>query len=106
MEVTISVDAVIKVAALLTALGVIGGVVLKCVQFVQRQKAQDKELTAIKEQHKEDKAAIQSEQTLICYGLAACLDGLVQLGCNHSVTTAKEKLDKHLNLAAHQQEAT
>lgn len=95
MEVTISVDAVIKAAALLTALGVIGGVVVWCLKFVERQKKQDKELESIKE-----------EQCLICYGLAACLDGLTQLGANHNVTTAKEKLDKHLNKAAHQQEAT
>lgn len=106
MEVTISVDAVIKAAALITAAGVICGAVLKCLQFVQRQKAQDKELEALRKKHDEDKDAIQEEQTLICYGLAACLDGLIQLGCNHDVTTAKKKLDKHLNKAAHQQEGT
>lgn len=93
MELTISVDAVIKAAALLGALGVIGGAVVWCLKFVERQKKQDKELEYIKE-----------EQCLVCYGLAACLDGLTQLGANHNVTTAKEKLDKHLNKAAHQLE--
>lgn len=93
MQVTISADAIIKLAALLGALGGIGGVVVWCVRFVQRQKSQDKEIAAMRE-----------EQCLICYGLSACLDGLCQLGANHDVTTAKEKMQKHLNQAAHKGE--
>ena len=38
---------------------------------------------------------------LLCYGLAACLDGLIQLGANHDVPIAKDKLDKYLNKKAH-----
>lgn len=93
MEVTIGVDAVIKAAALLTALGVIGGAVVWCVKFVERQKKQDKEI-----------AAIRKEQTLICYGIKACLQGLKERGCNGPVTEALNKLDKHLNQAAHEGE--
>lgn len=93
MEVTIGVDTIIKVAALLTALGVIGGVVVWCIKFVERQKRQDKEL-----------AAIRKEQTLICYGVLACLKGLKEQGCNGPVTTALDKLEKHLNQAAHEEE--
>lgn len=93
MEVTISADMVIKLAALLTALGVIGGAAAWCIKFVQRQKSQDKEIAAMRE-----------EQCLICYGLSACLDGLCQLGANHDVTTAKDKMQKHLNQAAHKGE--
>lgn len=93
MEVTISADAVIKLAAVLTALGVIGGVVAWCIKFVQRQKRQDKEI-----------AAIRKEQTLICYGIKACLQGLKEQGCNGPVTEALNRLDKHLNQAAHEGE--
>lgn len=93
LEVTIGVDTIIKVAALLTALGVIGGVVVWCIKFVERQKRQDKEL-----------AAIRKEQTLICYGVLACLKGLKEQGCNGPVTTALDKLEKHLNQAAHEEE--
>ena len=50
MEVTISVDTIIKVAALLTALGVIGGVVLWLFKFVERNKKQDEELKAIRKE--------------------------------------------------------
>ena len=93
MEVTISVDTIIKVAALLTALGVIGGVVVWCLKFVDRNRKQDKEL-----------AAIRKEQTLICYGVLACLKGLKEQGCNGPVTAALDKLEKHLNQAAHEEE--
>lgn len=50
----------------------------------------------------EKKVAQQEEENcLLCYGLSACLDGLMQLGANHDVPIAKEKLDKHLNKKAH-----
>ena len=93
MEVTISADVIIKIAALLTALGVIGGAAAWCIKFVQRQQRQDKEITAIRK-----------EQTLICYGIKACLQGLKEQGCNGPVTEALNKLDKHLNQAAHEGE--
>ena len=93
LEITISVDTIIKVAALLTALGVIGGVVLWLFKFVERNKKQDEELKAIRK-----------EQTLICYGVLACLKGLKEKGCNGPVTAALDKLEKHLNQAAHEEE--
>ena len=93
MEITINVDTIIKVAALLTALGVIGGVVLWLFKFVERNKKQDEELKAIRK-----------EQTLICYGVLACLKGLKEQGCNGPVTAALDKLEKHLNQAAHEEE--
>lgn len=93
MEVTINADAIIKIAAVLGALGVIGGVVMWCIKFVDRQKKQDDELKAIRK-----------EQTLICYGVLACLKGLKEQGCNGPVTAALDKLEKHLNQAAHDEE--
>lgn len=93
MQVTISADTIIKLAALLTALGGLGGAAVWCVKFVERQKHQDKEL-----------AAVRREQTLICYGVLACLKGLKEQGCNGPVTAALDKLEKHLNQAAHEGE--
>ena len=52
--------------------------------------AQDKDIARLKE-----------ENQLICYGLSAALDGLEQLGANHSVPIAKNKLQKYLNEQAH-----
>ena len=95
MEVTITTDTLIKLAALLTALGVIGGVVLWCFKFVERNKKQDEELKAIRK-----------EQTLICYGILACLRGLKELDCDGPVTEALDKLEKHLNKAAHDEEVS
>ena len=63
-------------------------------RFVERQKRQDKEL-----------AAIRREQTLICYGVKACLQGLREQGCNGPVSEALKKLDEHLTPAAHEVEA-
>lgn len=93
MEFTINTDTIIKFAAVLTALGGIGGAVVWCIRFVERQKKQDKELLAIRR-----------EQTLICYGVLACLKGLKEQGCNGPVTAALDKLEKHLNQAAHEEE--
>lgn len=93
MEITISAQTIITIAGVLAALGTIGGGVVWCVKFVDRQKKQDKEI-----------AAIRREQTLICYGIKACLQGLKEQGCNGPVTEALDKLDKHLNKAAHEDE--
>ena len=93
MQVTIRAEDVILIGSLLAALGGIGVLVLWCVRFVDRQKRQDREL-----------AAIRKEQTLICYGVKACLQGLREQGCNGPVSEALNKLDKHLNQAAHEEE--
>ncbi len=57
---------------------------------VEHSTAQDKDIARLKE-----------ENQLICYGLSAALDGLEQLGANHSVPIAKNKLQKYLNEQAH-----
>lgn len=93
MKVIIGADTLIALAELMTALGVIGGVVLWCIKFVQRSRRQHEELKAIRR-----------EQTLICYGLLACLQGLKEQGCNGPVTEAMNKIEEHLNQAAHDEE--
>ena len=82
MEVTINADTLITLAELLTAIGVIGGVILWCFKL----------------------KAIRREQTLICYGLLACLQGLKEQGCNGPVTEAMNRIEEHLNQAAHDEE--
>ena len=82
---------IITVASLITALSVILAFVFKIHKWFLKQEQQDKEIKRIKE-----------ENALICYALSACLDGLQQLGCNHTVPDAKDKLDKYLNKQAHQ----
>ena len=93
MEVIINANTLTTLAEGLTALGVIGGVVLWCIKFIQRSKRQHEELKAIRK-----------EQTLICYGLLACLKGLKEQGSNGPVTEAMDRLEEHLNQAAHDEE--
>ena len=84
-------QSVITAASVLGAAGVILGTVLAVYRWYLKQEKQDSDILKMKE-----------ENTLICFALAACLDGLMQLGANHTVPVAKEKLDKYLNQQAHQ----
>lgn len=89
-SVTVSADTIITVAAVIGALGVIFGVVFAVYRWYLKQEKQDKDIVCIKE-----------EDTLIVFALSACLDGLQQLGANHTVSIAKDKLDKYINQQAH-----
>lgn len=83
-------ELITAVAELISAFTVIFGVIFACYRWYLKQNKQDEDIKKIKE-----------ENTLICFALRACLDGLEQLGANHTVSTAKEKLEKHLNISAH-----
>lgn len=48
-----------------------------------------------------DISSIKKEQQLFFKALKACLDGLEQLGCNHTVSETKKDLDEWLNAQAH-----
>lgn len=86
----ISAQTVTTIAALITATLTIFGLIFTVYRWYLKQEKQDKDIVKMKE-----------ENTLICFALLACLDGLQQLGANHTVTIAKDKLDKHLNQQAH-----
>lgn len=89
-SVTVSADTIITIAAVIGALGVIFGVVFAVYRWYLKQEKQDKDIAHIKE-----------EDTLIIFALSACLDGLMQMGANHTVPIAKDKLDKYINQQAH-----
>ena len=85
--------------------GLIGGLFVRFKWLTNVKTKDDKAAKDIEELRKHTESefsSIKEENTLICYGLSACLDGLIQQGCNHTVPIAKEKLDKHLNLKAHE----
>lgn len=90
MQVMVTWQSVITAGAVIGALIALLGYLGKLYGWFSNQNKQDKDIQQLKE-----------EQTIICYGLRACLDGLVQLGCNHSVPDALNELEKHLNKAAH-----
>lgn len=85
-------EAIISAAGVITALGVILGAVFAAYRWYLRQNRDTEEIKHLKK-----------ENTLICFALSACLDGLIQLGANHTVPVAKDKLDKYLNQSAHDQ---
>lgn len=81
----------IKVLAeIVSALLVVGSVLFAVFKWILKQNAQDEEIENIKK-----------ENSLICRGLFACLDGLEQLGCNHTVPTTKKELEDYINDMAH-----
>lgn len=86
----IDANTIITAASVVGALGILGGVVAYVVRLIQRDKRQSKAIEKM-----------QSEQTIICYGLRGALKGLIEQGCNGPCKDALDKLDKHLNREAH-----
>lgn len=85
-----------------SALGLLLGIILKIHKWYLKQDEQTTQIKALKKHHEEDVHRLKEENCLICFALSACLDGLQQLGANHTVPDAKGKLDKYLNQQAHE----
>lgn len=98
----ITLNTIITAASSLTAAGVLLGVILKVHKWYLEQKEQRKDVADLRKKHNDDVHRLKEENCLICYALSACLDGLQQLGANHTVPLAKDKLDKYLNQQAHE----
>lgn len=81
---------IITIASIITALGVIFGMIFAIYRWYLKQEKQDKDIKSIKE-----------EQTLLTYGVLACLKGLKEQGCDGPVTTAINQIEKHINKQAH-----
>lgn len=91
-NITISVETILSVASVITAVITIGGVIFAIYRWYLRQNRDTEEIKKLKH-----------ENAIICYALSACLDGLIQLGANHNVPIVKDKLDKYINQTAHDQ---
>jgi predicted histidine transporter YuiF (NhaC family) len=83
-------EIITTVAGVITALGVIFGLVFALYRWYLKQEKQDKDIKEIKE-----------EQILMTQGVLACLKGLQEQGCDGPVTLAITKLENHLNKQAH-----
>lgn len=88
----ITAENIILFGELLAAVIAIGGVALAILQWLQKQKQQDVDI-----------AELKKEQCLLTYGILACLKGLKEQGCNGPVTEAIDKIEKHVNMKAHDQ---
>ena len=86
----INYTAIITTASVISSLVVIVSSVIAVYRWFQRQAEQDKEIELIKD-----------EQAVLTYGVLACLKGLKEQGCDGPVTDAINKIEKHINQAAH-----
>jgi len=89
----IDVDTIIKFGEIFTALVGICGGLFAMFKWLQKQRQQDIDIKALK-----------AETCILTYGLLACLKGMKEHGYNGPVTDAIEKLEKHMNKKAHDQE--
>ena len=83
-------EVITTVAAVITALGVIFGLIFAVYRWYLKQEKQDTDIKFIKE-----------EQILLTQGVLACLKGLQEQGCDGPVTTAIKQIERHLNQQAH-----
>lgn len=103
MGIDLSWQTVISAGAVVGAVVALVTYFAKIVRWVDKQKQQDIEIASAKKLHAADVEAIRKEQTIIVYGLLACLKGLKEQGCNGPVTEAINRLEKYLNKEAHKQ---
>ena len=101
MQITLDWQSIITAAAVLSAIIAIVTCFSKAVRWFDKQKAQDNDIKDIRKHHEDDMASIKREQTLLVYGVLACLKGLREQGCNGPVTEAINKIEKYLNETAH-----
>lgn len=100
--ITLTWQSLITISAILSAVGIIIGCVVKAVNWFNLQNNHDESINNLSTKHDEDIDSIKSEQRLIIEGLLACLQGLQEKGCNGPVTNAIVKIDKYLNEKAHE----
>ena len=102
MQITITWQSFITAAALVGAVVALVSYFSKVVRWVAKQSKQDEDIKKLSQHHEDDMKTIKEEQTLIVYGVLACLKGLSEQGCNGPVSEAIGKIEKHLNEKAHQ----
>lgn len=81
---------ILNVAAIVTALSTIIGVIVAIIKFVERDRKQAAIINRM-----------QDELKIIVFALRGALQGLIEQGCDGPCKDALEKLDKHINTNAH-----
>ena len=103
---------IITTGAVITAAVLLIQRFAKGVRWFDQQEEQTTDIAALKAKHEadmqamtqlldEDMHGINEEQTLLTYGVLACLKGLKEQGCNGPVSEAINKIEKYLNKKAH-----
>lgn len=112
MVIELTPETIITAGAVLTASLLLSKTFAKIVRWFDKQDKQTPDIEALKQKHEADMEAlkqvlakdmrnINTEQTLLTYGVLACLKGLQEQGCNGPVTEAVNKIEKYLNQKAH-----
>lgn len=102
MQITLTWQSIITAASVIGAVVAIVAYFSKAVRWVDKQNEQTRQIEQLKAHHEEDMKVVKEEQTLLVYGILACLKGLKEQGCNGPVTEAINKYEKYLNQKAHQ----
>ena len=76
MQITITWQSFITAAAFVGAVIALVTYFSKVVRWVDKQSKQDEEIKKLQKHHEDDIAAIKQEQTLLVFGILACLKGL------------------------------
>ena len=84
------VEIIITTASVITALGVIFGILFGFFKWLMKRDKNDVEIREIKE-----------EQSILTKGVLACLKGLKKQGCDGPVTAAIVEIEDHINKQAH-----
>lgn len=101
MQITLTWQSIITAAAFVGAVIALVTYFSKVIRWVDKQTKQDEDIKKLQKHHEEDMAAIREEQTLLIYGVLACLKGLKEQGCNGPVTDTIGRIEKYLNQKAH-----
>lgn len=122
MPLYVDMDTIINIGKVISAIGIIAGVIFGAFKWYLKQEnlksemdknkqeqAEEnetlkKEIQKLRQDHVEDIKKIQREACLHTYGILACLKGLQEKGCNGPVTEAIDKIERHINKQAHDQE--
>ena len=104
MAMYVDLKTIITICGVITGVAAVIALVWKLFRWVNHQKEQDIAINTLYDDADARHRSCAKEQTLIVYGLLACLKGLQEQGCNGPVTKAINKLEKHINQRAHEQE--
>lgn len=97
----ITTQTIITTAGVLSALGVIFGVIIAIIKWFNKQEKQSADIKNLEEHHDEDLKAVQKELCVLNYALLASLDALIKQGYDGAVVDAHKKIRNHLNEKAH-----
>lgn len=100
LDVTISMQSFVAAAAFCGAVVALATYFSKIVRWVDRQEQQDEEIKKLRQHHDNDMDSIKEEQTLLMYGVLACLKGLNERGCT-GLDGVISDMETYLNKKAH-----